>query len=75
MDWLYVVSKIPKGLETLLLLSYSKLKMFAWCPLLTIDQPIAPTGEHITDTYITETDTAELENLSHNIIDIFIIET
>ena len=33
------------------------------------------TGEHITDTYITETDTTELENLSHNIIDIFIIET
>ena len=32
-------------------------------------------GEHITDTYITETDTIELENLSHNIIDIFIIET
>ena len=32
-------------------------------------------GEHITDTYITETDTTELENLSHNIIDIFIIET
>ena len=26
-------------------------------------------GEHITDTYITETDTTELENLSHNIID------
>ena len=32
------------------------------------------TGEHITDTYITETDTTELENLSHNIIDIFIFE-
>ena len=32
-------------------------------------------GEHITDIYITETDTTELENLSHNIIDIFIIET
>ena len=32
-------------------------------------------GEHITDTYITETDTTELENLSHNIIDILIIET
>ena len=32
-------------------------------------------GEHITDTYITETDTTELENLSHNIIDIFVIET
>jgi hypothetical protein len=32
-------------------------------------------GEHITDTYITETDTTEPENLSHNIIDIFIIET
>ena len=31
-------------------------------------------GEHITDTYITETDTTELENLSHNIIDIFIFE-
>ena len=32
-------------------------------------------GEHITDTYITETDTTELEILSHYIIDIFIIET
>ena len=32
-------------------------------------------GEHITDTYITETETTELENLSHNIIDILIIET
>ena len=32
-------------------------------------------GEHICDTYITETDTTELEILSHNIIDIFIIET
>ena len=32
-------------------------------------------GEHITDIYITETDTTELENLSHNTIDIFIIET
>ena len=32
-------------------------------------------GEHITDTYITETDTTELENLGHNIIDIFIIKT
>ena len=32
-------------------------------------------GEHITDIYITETATTELENLSHNIIDIFIIET
>ena len=32
-------------------------------------------GEHITDIYITETGTTELENLSHNIIDIFIIET
>ena len=25
-------------------------------------------GEHITDIYVTETDTTELENLSHNII-------
>ena len=25
------------------------------------------TGEHITDTYITETDTAELENLTHTL--------
>ena len=34
------------------------------------------TGKHITDTYITDTtDTTELENLRHNIIDIFIIET
>ena len=33
------------------------------------------TGEHITDIYITETGTTELENLSHNIIDIFVIET
>ena len=32
-------------------------------------------GEHITDIYITETGTTELENLSHNTIDIFIIET
>ena len=32
-------------------------------------------GEHITDIYITETDTTEHENLSHYIIDIFIIET
>ena len=31
-------------------------------------------GEHITDIYITETGTTELENLSHNIIDIFIFE-
>ena len=38
-------------------------------------QSIKSNGEHITDTYITETDTTELENLSHNIIDIFIIET
>ena len=30
-------------------------------------------GEHITDIYITEAGTTELENLSHNIIDIFII--
>ena len=29
-------------------------------------------GEHITDIYITETGTTELENLSHNKIDIFI---
>ena len=28
---------------------------------------IACIGEHITDIYITETDTTELENLSHNI--------
>ena len=32
-------------------------------------------GKHITDIYITETGTTELENLSHNIIDLFIIET
>ena len=32
-------------------------------------------GEHTTDTYMTETDTTELENLIHNIIDIHIIET
>ena len=32
-------------------------------------------GEHITDIYITETGTTELENLSHNIIDVFIIVT
>ena len=32
-------------------------------------------SEHITDIYITETGTTELENLSHNIIDIFITET
>ena len=32
-------------------------------------------GEHITDTYITETDATELEKLSQNIIYIFIIET
>ena len=32
-------------------------------------------GEHISDTYITETDTTELENLSHNIIHILVIET
>ena len=32
-------------------------------------------GGHITDIYITETGTTELENLSHNIIDIFITET
>ena len=36
---------------------------------------INPVGEHITDIYIIETGTTELENLSHNIIDIFIIET
>ena len=36
---------------------------------------ISPAGEHISDIYITETDTTELEILSHNIIDIFIIET
>ena len=32
-------------------------------------------GEHITDAYITETDTTELQNLSRNIIDTFINET
>jgi hypothetical protein len=32
-------------------------------------------GEHITGTYMTDTDTNELKNLSHNLIDIFIIET
>ena len=32
-------------------------------------------GEHITDPYITETDTTQLENLSHNMIDTFTIET
>ena len=37
--------------------------------------PTSLEGKHITDTYITETDTTELENLIHNIIDIFIIET
>ena len=37
--------------------------------------PTDKIGEHITDIYITETGTIELENLSHNIIDIFIIET
>ena len=36
---------------------------------------LRPAGEHITDIYITETGTTELENLSHNIIDVFIIET
>ena len=36
---------------------------------------VSSVGEHITDTYISETDTTELENLRHNIIDIFIIET
>ena len=35
----------------------------------------ASKGEHKTDTYMTETDTTELENLIHNIIDIHIIET
>ena len=32
-------------------------------------------GEHIPDTYITETDTTDIDNLSHNIIDIFIIKS
>ena len=32
-------------------------------------------GEHISDTYTTETDTTELENLNPNIIDTFMIET
>ena len=32
-------------------------------------------GEHITDTYTTETDTTEVENLNQNMIYIFIIET
>ncbi len=36
--------------------------------------PFTFEGEDITDTYITETDTTKLENLSHNIIDIFIFE-
>ena len=36
--------------------------------------PSSQNSEHITDIYITETDTTELENLSHNIIDIFIFE-
>ena len=39
------------------------------------DAPVVFVGEHITDIYITETGTTELENLSHNTIDIFIIET
>ena len=37
--------------------------------------PTSTIGEHITDNYITETGTTELENLSHNTIGIFIIET
>ena len=40
-----------------------------------IFQKAFSSGEHITDIYITETGTTELENLSHDIIDIFIIET
>ena len=36
---------------------------------------ISSLGEHITDIYITETGSTELENLSLYIIDIFIIET
>ena len=39
------------------------------------NQLLSAEVEHITDNYITETGTTELENLSHNIIDIFIIET
>lgn len=49
-----------------------------WKCLFLVDfwgKSMAFLGEHITDIYITETGTTELENLSHNIIDIFIIET
>ena len=44
-------------------------------PIFQISLIYAFIGEHITDIYITETGTTELDNLSHNIIDIFIIET
>ena len=43
--------------------------------IILISGAVSRTGEHITDIHITETGTTELENLSHNIIDIFIIET
>ena len=40
-----------------------------------LDRPKLFWSHRRTRHYITETDTTELENLSHNIIDIFIIET
>ena len=45
------------------------------CHVISLNAGCLWVGEHITDIYITETGTTELENLSHNIIDIFIIET
>ena len=36
------------------------------CWMIVSNQSVAVEGEHITDTYITETDKTELENLSHH---------
>jgi hypothetical protein len=49
--------------------------LFNYVRTFCVRKYISYLGEHITDTSITETDTTELENLIHNIIDIFIIET
>ena len=49
--------------------------MVGWVVLTQMSTVTTEEGEHITDIYITETGTTEHENLSHNMIDIFITET
>ena len=71
----YVVPVKSKGKISQNFVAFSEYMNFKMAVLFAFLRENAVEGEHITDIYITETGTTELENLSHNIIDVFIIET